>query len=120
MAKPHRTNDPCPFGPTVELLLPRWTSQILWVLSNHGTLRFSQIRDLIPDITPKVLTERLRKLERDGMVERTYHAEVPPRVEYTATPLVDTLLPAFRALATWTDEHLDDVDTARRRFDARP
>ena len=118
MAK-HHPDDPCPFGPTVEILLPRWTSQILWVLSEHGTLRFSQIRDLIPGIPPKVLTERLRKLERDGLVARAYHAEVPPRVEYRSTPLAGSLLPAFHVLAGWTDEHLDEVDAARRRFDAQ-
>ena len=114
-----RPDDPCPFGPAVEILLPRWTSHILWVLSEHGTLRFSQLRGLIPDITPKVLTERLRKLERDGLIRRTYHAEVPPRVEYTSTPLAETLQPAFRVLATWTDQHLDDVASARHRYDTQ-
>ncbi|WP_292830909.1 helix-turn-helix domain-containing protein [Microbacterium sp.] len=111
-------DDPCPFGPAVEILLPRWTSHILWVLSEHGTLRFSQLRALIPDITPKVLTERLRRLERDGLIHRTCFAEVPPRVEYAGTPLAETLLPAFRVLATWTDQHLDDVSAARRRYDS--
>ncbi|HAQ59096.1 MAG TPA: transcriptional regulator [Microbacterium sp.] len=113
-----RHEDPCPFGPAVEILLPRWTSHILWVLSEHGTLRFSAIRTLIPGITPKVLTERLRKLERDGLVERGYYAQVPPRVEYTMTPLAATLLPTFRVLASWTDEHLPDVAAARRRYDS--
>lgn len=112
-----RHDDPCPFGPAVEILLPRWTSHILWVLSEHGTLRFSQLRDLIPDITPKVLTERLRRLERDGLIRRTYYAEVPPRVEYAGTPLAQTLQPAFSVLAAWTDEHLHDVASARRRYD---
>ncbi|MDO8383850.1 MAG: helix-turn-helix domain-containing protein [Microbacterium sp.] len=110
--------DPCPFGPVAEILLPRWTSQILWVLSEHGTLRFTRFRELIPGITPKVLTERLRTLERDGLVVRAYHAELPPRVEYTATALAQTLSPTFRALAAWADEHLDEVGFARQRFDA--
>jgi DNA-binding HxlR family transcriptional regulator len=112
-----RHDDPCPFGPAAEILMPRWTSQVLWLLSEHGTLRFSQLRELIPGVTPKVLTERLRRLERDGLVERTYHPEVPPRVEYAATELAATLQPAFRMLASWTERHLDEVHSARRRFD---
>jgi len=111
--------DPCPFGAAVEILLPRWTSHILWVLTEHGTLRFSEIRTLIPDITPKVLTTRLRGLERDGLVERVRHAEVPPRVEYATTDLADTLRPVFGTLANWTDRYSDEVSCARDLFDAR-
>ena len=56
---------------------------------------------------------------RIHLVARAYHAEVPPRVEYRSTPLAGSLLPAFHVLAGWTDEHLDEVDAARRRFDAQ-
>jgi DNA-binding HxlR family transcriptional regulator len=110
-------DDPCPFAPTAEILFARWTSHILWVLSNHGQMRFMQLRALLPGITPKVLTERLRKLERDGLVTRTYHAEVPPRVEYASTELARSLEPTFRQLTAWTREHLPEVVAAQRRYD---
>jgi DNA-binding HxlR family transcriptional regulator len=70
-------------------------------------------------ITPKVLTQRLRQLERDGLVARTYHAEVPPRVEYEITALGASLGPLFAHLATWADDNLPAVERARAAFDAR-
>jgi len=111
-------DDPCPFGPLVEILFARWTSHILWALSEHGRMRFVELRRFVPGVTPKVLTERLRKLERDGLVTRTYHPEVPPRVEYELTDLARTLQPVFGQLAAWTREHLVEVHTARERFSA--
>jgi DNA-binding HxlR family transcriptional regulator len=110
--------DPCPFGPVVDLVFGRWTSHVLWVLIHHGRQRFGDLRERLPAITPKVLTERLRRLERDGFVTRTYHSEMPPRVEYEATRLAETLVPAFRVLAEWSAEHLDEVRVARHRYDA--
>ncbi|CNE79911.1 HxlR family transcriptional regulator [Mycobacterium tuberculosis] len=110
--------DPCPFEPVVDLVFGRWTSHVLWILIHHGRQRFGDLRDQVPAITPKVLTERLRRLERDGFVTRTYHSEMPPRVEYEVTPLAKTLVPAFSVLAEWSAEHLGEVNAARRRYDA--
>ena len=109
--------DPCPFAPTAEIVFGKWTAHVLWVLGEHGRLRFSELRALLPGVTPKVLTERLRRLERDGLVTRTYHAEVPPRVEYEATELADTLVPIFRQLTDWNSEHLHEVHAAQLRYD---
>jgi DNA-binding HxlR family transcriptional regulator len=109
--------DPCPFAPAVELLFGRWTSHVLWTLEHHGRMRFSDLRTHIPDVTPKVLTDRLRKLERDGLLVRTYHREMPPRVEYESTELARTLMPAFQMLAQWTEHHMEAVHEARHRFD---
>lgn len=64
-----------------------------------------------------VLTERLRQLERDGFVARTYHRELPPRVEYEMTALGRTLEPVFAVLTTWSDEHLHDVRAAQHDDD---
>jgi DNA-binding HxlR family transcriptional regulator len=114
-----RQVDPCPFEPAVDLVFGRWTSHVLWALMHRGRQRFTELQVQLPAITPKVLTERLRRLERDGFVTRTYHREVPPRVEYEATALAGTLVPAFRMLATWSEDHLDDVHAARRRFDTQ-
>jgi DNA-binding HxlR family transcriptional regulator len=111
------STDPCPIAPVVDLLFGRWTSHILWALGHEGSLRFTQLQAKIPAITPKVLTERLRQLERDGLVARTYHREIPPRVEYEITPLGRTLIPVFRRIAKWSDEHLADVHAAQHRYD---
>jgi DNA-binding HxlR family transcriptional regulator len=101
----------------VELVFGRWTSHVLWTLSHHGRMRFGELRELIPGVTPKVLTQRLRQLERDGFVSRTYHAVMPPRVEYECTPLGLSLQPVFARLVEWSGSHLDEVREARRQFE---
>ncbi|WP_280266633.1 winged helix-turn-helix transcriptional regulator [Nocardia wallacei] len=110
--------DPCPVSPVVDLFFGRWSTQVLWVLNHHGRMRFNELLQRIPGLTPKVLTQRLRQLERDGLVVRTYYPEVPPRVEYAATPLATTLRPLFNSLAEWSDEHLGEVLAARAAYDA--
>ena len=113
-------SDPCPIAPAAELMFGRWTSHILWELTHHERLRFTELQRHVPAITPKVLSERLRQLERDGLVIRTYHPEVPPRVEYEATPLARTLIPVFATLVHWSEEHFHEVETARRGYDRSP
>ncbi|WP_245646693.1 winged helix-turn-helix transcriptional regulator [Microtetraspora niveoalba] len=71
----------------------------------------------ITTITPKVLTQRLRQLERDGLIVRTYHPEVPPRVEYEISELGRSLASLFAHLAEWAAANLDQVDRARRDYD---
>lgn len=106
----------CHITPTVELLFSRWTTPILWLLQTDGARRFVELQRSLDGITAKTLTERLRQLERDGLVTRQYYAEVPPRVEYEITDLGRSLAPVFAALATWTDEHLPDVERARADY----
>ncbi|GAA3392995.1 winged helix-turn-helix transcriptional regulator [Cryptosporangium minutisporangium] len=116
------TTDPeqaCPIAPVVDLVFSRWTTPILWALHTFGRQRFTELAGRLTTITPKVLTQRLRQLERDGLVTRTYHPEVPPRVEYEITPLGQSLAPLFAALADWSAEHLGEVDRARAAFDAQ-
>lgn len=108
----------CPINPVIDLVFSRWTTPILWVLEHHGRLRFNELQRLVPTITPKVLTQRLRQLERDGLVIRTYHAEIPPRVEYETSDLGRTLTSVFRSLTGWSDAHLPQVIAARRAYDA--
>ncbi|MEU4702077.1 winged helix-turn-helix transcriptional regulator [Nonomuraea dietziae] len=112
------TFDPCPVTPVAELVFGKWTTQVLWTLAHHGRTRFTELQRLVPSITPKVLAQRLRQMERDGLVGRTYHAEMPPRVEYEMTPLARTLLPVFHTLVDWSDAHLGEVERARERYDA--
>ncbi|MFE9020130.1 winged helix-turn-helix transcriptional regulator [Streptomyces sp. NPDC007808] len=116
-----RGGDPetaCPIAPVVDIVFSRWTTPILWSLHEHGRQRFVELERRIATITPKVLTQRLRQLERDGLVVRTYHAEVPPRVEYEISELGRSLAPLFAALSEWS-VNLDRVDAARMAYDAR-
>lgn len=105
----------CPIVPTVEVIFGRWTTHVLWILIHDGPMRFGELRARIPGVTPKSLTERLRRLESDGLVTRQRFAELPPRVVYSATDLAATLRPVFESLAAWSESHLPDVERARRR-----
>jgi DNA-binding HxlR family transcriptional regulator len=107
----------CPIAPVVDIVFSRWTTPILWQLNAHGRQRFNDLRDLVDGITAKVLTQRLRQLERDGLVSRTMHAEIPPRVEYEITDLGRSLAPVFASLVNWSADHLADVGQARESYD---
>ncbi|MFI5680150.1 winged helix-turn-helix transcriptional regulator [Streptomyces cellulosae] len=117
------TTDPelaCPTSAVVDIVFSRWTTPILWTLNMHGRQRFVELQRRIGTITPKVLTQRLRQLERDGMVVRTYHPEVPPRVEYEISELGRSLAPLFAHLAEWSAGNLDKVEQARHDYDTDP
>lgn len=108
----------CPISPVVDLVFSRWTTPILWALHEYGRQRFVELERRLVSITPKVLTQRLRQLERDGLVRRTYYPEIPPRVEYEISDLGRSLAPLFAALAQWSDAHLGTVEQARLAYDA--
>lgn len=82
-------------------------------------LRFSELRRRIDGISQRMLTVTLRQLERDGLVRRTVHPVVPPRVEYALTPLGATLHTTIQALVGWTELHQDEIVRARADFDSR-
>jgi DNA-binding HxlR family transcriptional regulator len=109
----------CPIAPVVDIVFSRWTTPILWSLNEYGRQRFVELERRIATITPKVLTQRLRQLERDGLVVRTYYPEVPPRVEYEISELGLSLAPMFAHLAEWAAANLGQVEQARRDHDAR-
>ena len=88
-------------------------------LLGDGTRRFTDILRTIDGISQRMLTVTLRGLERDGIVTRTVHPVVPPRVDYTLTPMGHTLLRTIRQLIEWADEHTGDIDEARARYDGR-
>jgi DNA-binding HxlR family transcriptional regulator len=108
----------CPIAPVVDIVFSRWTTPILWSLNEHGRQRFVELERRITTITPKVLTQRLRQLERDGLIVRTYHREIPPRVEYEISDLGRSLAPLFASLAEWATTNLDSVEQARHDYDA--
>jgi DNA-binding HxlR family transcriptional regulator len=108
----------CPIAPVVDVVFSRWTTPILWALNEYGRQRFVELSRRITTITPKVLTQRLRQLERDGLVVRSYHAEVPPRVEYEISDLGRSLGPLFAALSEWSP-NLQQVEAARAEYDRK-
>jgi DNA-binding HxlR family transcriptional regulator len=107
----------CPIAPVVDIVFSRWTTPILWALHEFGRQRFVELAKRITTITPKVLTQRLRQLERDGLITRTYHAEVPPRVEYEISELGRGLAPLFATLSDWSALNLAKVHQARADYD---
>jgi len=113
------TAQACPISPVVDIVFSRWTTPILWSLHEFGRQRFVELERRLASVTPKVLTQRLRQLERDGLVIRTYHAEVPPRVEYEISDLGRSLAPVFAGLTQWATEHLGAVERSRTAYDAR-
>src|SRR3954453_15688898 len=107
----------CPIAPVVDIVFSRWTTPILWTLNEHGRQRFVELERRITTITPMRLPQRLRQLERDGLVVRTYHPEVPPRVEYEISELGRSLAPLFATLASWSQVNFDKVEAARTDYD---
>lgn len=97
----------------------KWTMLILEVLTEHGEQRFTRIGELVGGISQKMLTQTLRQMERDGLLIRTVHAVVPPRVEYRLTGLGLSLAAAFCGVWIWAAENLQSIEQARSEFDGR-
>lgn len=95
----------------------KWTMLILEILAENGTLRFTRLSELVEGISQKMLTQTLRQMERDGLVTRTVHPVVPPKVEYNLTQLGMSLGAAFCGVWVWAAENLKHVEKARRKFD---
>ena len=95
----------------------KWAFLIIETLGER-TLRFSELRNEIEGISHKMLTQNLRMLERNGLIERTVHPTVPPRVEYTLTEPGKGLRATVDGMCDWTHTYLGDIETARRRFES--
>jgi DNA-binding HxlR family transcriptional regulator len=98
----------------------RWTMEVLEVLDEHGTQRFTGIARRVPGISQKMLTKTLREMEREGLVTRTVHPVIPPHVDYTLTRLGSELSEAFCGVWLWAEKHARAIEKARARFDAAP
>ncbi|TKW60487.1 MAG: helix-turn-helix transcriptional regulator [Blastochloris viridis] len=94
----------------------KWAVLIIILLGN-GSLRFSELRKQISNISQRMLTFTLRGLERDGLVTRTVTPTVPPRVDYALTPLGTSLLEPLQTLGTWAKQNVDDIARAQTRYD---
>lgn len=95
----------------------KWTMLVLEELSEQGEMRFTRLSRAIPGISQKMLTQTLRQMERDGLVHRTIHPVVPPKVEYRLTDLGHSLGESFCGVWRWAERNLDAVTAARRSFD---
>jgi DNA-binding HxlR family transcriptional regulator len=96
----------------------RWSVLVVISLSQYGTLRFNALKRNL-GISQRMLSLTLRGLERDGLVKRTYHATIPPKVEYNLTPMGESFRAPVKALGAWALDNLGPINTARASYDAK-
>lgn len=106
----------CPVRNVLDHIAAKWTTLILLVLES-GAMRFNALGRALPDISKRMLTQSLRDLERDGLVSREVFATKPPSVEYTLTPLGQSLLQPIIHLIGWAEESMPAINTARSSYD---
>lgn len=113
-----RTDTPCRARDVLDRVGDKWSVYVISLLG-EGTRRFTELLRSIEGISQRMLTVTLRGLERDGIVTRTVHPVIPPRVDYALTPMGRTLLTTITGLIVWADKHTDMIEAARLRYDAR-
>jgi DNA-binding HxlR family transcriptional regulator len=110
-------DDPdCPTRQVVDRIGDKWSVLVILHLARSG-MRFTELRDRVRGVTPKVLTRTLRALERDGLVSRRVYVEVPPRVEYALTDLGRSLTGPVDILRAWAEENITAITRSRERYD---
>jgi DNA-binding HxlR family transcriptional regulator len=109
-------NPDCPSRVIFQRIGDKWASLVIEVLG-AGPVRFSELRKMVNVVTPKVLTQTLRTLERDGLITRTVHAQVPPRVDYALTELGGSLLQPLGMLRQWAESNVPSILEAREAYD---
>jgi DNA-binding HxlR family transcriptional regulator len=112
----YETAKDCPFRNVLDQVGDKWSFLIFAVLED-GPKRFNEIKRLVGDISHRVLTRKLRELERDGYVSRTVHPVRPPKVEYELTPLGRSLLKPIKQFLKWTLDAFPRIQRAREAFD---
>ena len=108
----------CPSRQVLDRIADKWTALVIKALSDE-TLRYSELQRRIGGVSQKMLTQTLRSLEVDGLVERTVYPVVPPRVEYSLTRLGLTLQEPLQAICLWAETHLPAMRAARARNERR-
>ena len=107
----------CPSRLVLDRIADKWTALIIQILA-RGTIRYATLHREIGGISQKMLTQTLRSLERDGLVQRTVHPVVPPKVEYSLTKLGRTLIEPLQGLCRWSEKHLGELEANRARAKA--
>lgn len=108
----------CPAQQALERIANKWAAIIICALAK-GTKRYSDLQREIGGVSQKMLTQTLRNLERDGLVERKVYPVVPPKVEYSLTPLGVTLVKPLQAICKWAETHIGELQAARERYGDR-
>jgi DNA-binding HxlR family transcriptional regulator len=112
------TREDCQVRQILDRVADKWSLLVIALLENRR-LRFTELRREIDGISQRMLTVTLRSLERDGLVKRTVHPVVPPRVDYELTPLGGTLHATIQSLVKWTEAHQEEIAVARAAYDVR-
>ena len=112
-------DEACPINEVLDHIGGKWSIGII-VAAAAGPIRFTELERSIEGISRRMLTLNLRKLERDGLLVRTVYPTVPPKVEYTLTPIARELGDSFAALTAWAERHRHAIAAARRQYDGQP
>lgn len=115
--KKNENNCDCPIRGILDRFGDKWSMLVIMTLGKRGTMRFNQLTNAIGDISQKMLTVTLRTLEADGLVSRRIYPEIPPRVEYSLTPMGMELLPHIESLTQWALKHKGHIEKARAEFE---
>ncbi len=106
----------CPVRNVLDRVGDKWSILIISILGEVGTQRFNELNHCIGNISQKMLTVTLKTLEADGLVSRKMFPTIPPKVEYTLTPLGQSLLPAIESLTKWALEHMPTILASREQY----
>ncbi len=104
----------CTFEITIDLIGGKWKPLIIWHLGTKGTQRFNELKRLLPQVTQKMLTQQLRELEADNLVNRKVYPQVPPKVEYSLTHLGESLMPILSMMCKWGDDYFGSIEKRSR------
>ena len=112
----------CPVRTVLARICDKWALLVLYILDRSGkeSMRFTELRQHMPDISQRMLTMTLRTLEEDGYITRTVFSEIPPRVEYALTARAESLKPILTSLLEWAAEHMEEVMHDRRKAMSQP
>jgi DNA-binding HxlR family transcriptional regulator len=116
ISKKDEKNNCCPIRDILDRFGDKWSILIIILLGQHDTLRFNQLNNMIGDISQKMLTVTLRTLEADALVTRKIYAEIPPRVEYSLTPMGKELLPLIESLTKWAQKNMSSILESREKM----
>jgi DNA-binding HxlR family transcriptional regulator len=117
--KKYSEHGDCPVRNVLDRIGDKWSILVISLLGDCGTLRFNELNHKIGNISQKMLTVTLKSLEADGLISRKIYPVIPPKVEYTLTPLGDSLLPALEHLTHWAFEKMPEVLESRRAYAER-
>jgi DNA-binding HxlR family transcriptional regulator len=112
------TREDCQVRQILDRIADKWSLLTIALLEGRS-MRFTELKRAIDGVSQRMLTVTLRQLERDGLVRRTVHPVVPPRVDYALTPLGATLHRTVQALVVWTEEHQNEIAAAHEAYDTR-